>query len=218
MLTVLCFYHLIHWWVSVWTVSSSKFGPFSAPQAPILKVSLNTDLWEKYIPALSAKRRICTSLYGNNGRETVCSRAVSNNEAKLHDMSSSLVLCCVNEAWLIHLYSVSLEDTTKATSEFPEGKAFFVFTLSILIQTVVGPVTANLLFIIWSLHFKAPTPPPTSVETEMYKYRESGGRWNSMAQSTDIITLFTLRVHGPFAHPAQYECMWSSKLYNSMFA
>lgn len=48
------------------------------------------------------------------GGETVCSRSVSNNEAKTprssqqntarNDMSSSLVLCCVDEAWLMHLW------------------------------------------------------------------------------------------------------------------
>lgn len=67
-----------------------------------------------------------------------------------------------------------------------------VFTFSVLTQTAVGPVTANiLLFIIWSLHFKAPPLlKPKSTNIDRVEERE-----HSMAHPTVIVTSLSLRVH-----------------------
>lgn len=134
------------------------------------------------------------------GKKQFVPGAVSNTETKLHvallvvafktrwDMTCPLL--CANEVWLIHLCSVSSEETMKevitwATSKFPEGEGLFekqsVFTFSILTQTVVGPATANLLlFIILSLHFK--TPHPRAAETKMYRYRQGEG-WRTNSET-----------------------------------
>lgn len=74
-----------------------------------LKVWLNTDQREKCNSAWHQMEQLCF----NNVSETVCSRAVSNNEAKQHVACRKIrreMAClldwCANEAWLIHLCSV----------------------------------------------------------------------------------------------------------------
>ncbi len=72
------------------TTSRSNFGIFSAPLAPILNVSLPRQAVVLY----------CVAVMGG---ETDCSRAVSNNEAKLlvalsktqREMTCLLHRCCV---------------------------------------------------------------------------------------------------------------------------
>lgn len=88
--------------LKIWTI-------FCTSGSKRLKVWRNTDQREKCNTARHQTEQLCF----NNVRETVCSRAVSNNEAEQHVACSKtqremarLLDCCAHEAWLIHLCSV----------------------------------------------------------------------------------------------------------------
>lgn len=107
-----------------------------------------------------AKRSSCSSLYGSNGRKTVCSWLVSNINAntggcfqnsKRNDSSSSP---CEWHIWVIGFGSLG---GWKKFLSFPEGERlfefgiFWVFTYDVLTSPVVGPAAANLSLFIFTL-------------------------------------------------------------------
>lgn len=125
----------------------------------------------------------CTSLYGRDVRETVCSRPVSNNEAALHVAGSKTQreMTCLLLRWCLLSVTNTPASFKVAAVKHKQLGQLLNFQLKVYLRKCLLYVSTHrlwwvqLLQIFLTPSFQVFTLKPCSVETKKSKYREGGG-------------------------------------------